>query len=64
MPYMLRLTDDGVAIHGSNVRQGRATHGCIGVPLGFAKMLFATASKGDPVFIIPAESRKATPQSR
>jgi hypothetical protein len=64
MPYMLRLTDDGVAIHGSNVRQGRATHGCIGVPLGFAKMLFAAASKGDPVFIIPAESRKAAPQSR
>ena len=56
MPYMLRLTKDGVAIHGSKVHQGWATHGCIGVPLGFAKLLFATAHKGDPVVIIPAQS--------
>jgi len=55
MPYMLRLTDDGVAIHGSNVREGWATHGCIGVPLEFAHLLFAAASKGDLVFILPAQ---------
>jgi hypothetical protein len=56
MPYMLRLTKDGVAIHGSNVREGWATHGCIGVPLDFAKQLFTAASKGDPVVILPARS--------
>src|SRR5215469_8434786 len=56
MPYMLRLTADGVAIHGSNVREGWATHGCIGVPLDFARLLFAQASKGDPVFVIPAHA--------
>jgi hypothetical protein len=55
MPFMLRLTDDGVAIHGSNVRQGWATHGCIGVPLDFANLLFAQASKGDLVVILPAQ---------
>jgi hypothetical protein len=55
MPYMLRLTKDGVAIHGSNVRKGWATHGCIGVPLGFARLLFAAARKGDPVFILAGE---------
>ena len=54
MPYMLRLTNDGVAIHGSNVRQGWATHGCIGVPLDFARQLFAVARKGDLVVILPA----------
>jgi lipoprotein-anchoring transpeptidase ErfK/SrfK len=54
MPYMLRLTNDGVAIHGSPVREGWATHGCIGVPLDFARLLFTAASKGDPVFILPA----------
>ena len=54
MPYMLRLTADGVAIHGSNVREGWATHGCIGVPLDFARLLFAAASKGDLVVIVPA----------
>jgi lipoprotein-anchoring transpeptidase ErfK/SrfK len=55
MPYMLRLTDDGVAIHGSNVREGWATHGCIGVPLDFARLLFGAAAKGDQVFILPAK---------
>lgn len=54
MPYMLRLTQDGVAIHGSNVRQGWATHGCIGVPLEFARLLFAVARKGDRVAIVAA----------
>lgn len=58
MPYMLRLTDDGVAIHGSNVREGYATHGCIGVPPDFAKRLFAAMAKGDPVFIVPEAGPK------
>ena len=57
MPYMLRLTDDGVAIHGSNVRQGWATHGCIGVPLDFARLLFAETNKGDAVVILPAQAK-------
>lgn len=52
MPYMLRLTQDGVAIHGSNVREGWATHGCIGVPESFARRLFAEMQLGDPVFIV------------
>lgn len=56
MPYSLRLTNDGVAIHGSNVREGWATHGCIGVPLEFARLLFAAAGKGDLVVILPAQS--------
>jgi hypothetical protein len=52
MPFMLRLTDDGVAIHGSNVRRGFATHGCIGLPLNFARKLFAATHKGDIVAIL------------
>lgn len=51
MPFMLRLTDDGVAIHASNVREGWATHGCIGVPEAFARRLFAEVQLGDAVFI-------------
>ncbi|AUW58891.1 L,D-transpeptidase [Sphingobium sp. SCG-1] len=51
MPYMLRLTADGVAIHGSNVQYGNATHGCIGVPTAFAKLLFGQAKLGDKVII-------------
>ncbi|WP_237365372.1 L,D-transpeptidase family protein [Rhizorhapis sp. SPR117] len=51
MPYMLRLTNDGVAIHGSKVEWGWATHGCIGVPIAFAAKLFAQAKIGDRVII-------------
>ena len=54
MPYMLRLTNDGVAIHASNVRFGAATHGCIGVPLDFAKLLYAQVKRGDLVAIVAA----------
>jgi len=54
MPYTLQLTGDGVAIHGSTVRSGAATHGCIGVPLEFARRLFDQARVGDEVVILPA----------
>ena len=54
MPYMLRLTMGGVAIHASSVREGFATHGCIGIPAAFAARLFAIARKGDIVTILPA----------
>ena len=52
MPYTLQLTPDGVSIHGSNVRSGFATHGCIGVPGPFAAKLFDVASMGDEVMIV------------
>jgi hypothetical protein len=52
MPYMLRLTGDGIAIHGSDVRAGAATHGCVGVPLAFADKLFEQAKVGDEVMVV------------
>lgn len=52
MPHMLRLTDDGVALHGSaNQGNDRATHGCIGLPLEFAALLFDQVGVGDQVII-------------
>ncbi|HWU01767.1 MAG TPA: L,D-transpeptidase family protein [Novosphingobium sp.] len=51
MPYMMRLTNDGITIHATNVRNGYASHGCIGVPLAFAKRVFDTAHVGDRVYI-------------
>ena len=48
---MLRLTNEGVAIHGSDVQWGNATHGCIGVPTAFARKLFAAVKLGDLVII-------------
>jgi lipoprotein-anchoring transpeptidase ErfK/SrfK len=52
MPFTLRLTHDGIAIHGSDVRWGAATHGCVGVPTEFARLLFERAVKGDEVRIM------------
>ncbi|MBV9841867.1 MAG: L,D-transpeptidase family protein [Sphingomonadaceae bacterium] len=52
MPYTLRLTRDGVSIHGTEqVADDLATHGCIGLPKGFAAILFDVAKVGDCVLI-------------
>lgn len=51
MPYMMRLTNDGVSIHGSKVEKGYATNGCIGVPEKFAKLVFGQAKLGDKVIV-------------
>lgn len=53
MPYTLWLTHDGIAIHASSVERGHATHGCIGVPDGFASKLFDVARRGDSVIVLP-----------
>ena len=52
MPYMMRLTMDGVAIHGSDVREGAGTHGCLGVPLDFGEKLFAQVERGTEVLVL------------
>ncbi len=52
MPWTLRLTWDGVAIHGgSTVERGYASHGCVGVPDDFASRLYAIARVGDRVIV-------------
>jgi len=63
MPYTLQLTGDGVSIHGSVVRWGAATHGCIGVPLEFARRLFDEAKVGDEVIIVPVSRNAAAATS-
>jgi len=51
MPYSLFITNTGVALHGSPMSSRRATHGCIGLPVDFARLLFAAAEQGDEVQI-------------
>ena len=51
MPYMMRLTNDGIAIHGSMVEEGFASRGCIGVPDDFAELLFNEVELGTRVLI-------------
>lgn len=52
MPYTMRLTGDGVSIHGTKVENGYATNGCVGVPTPFAKLVFEQAKLGDRVIIV------------
>lgn len=51
MPYMQRLTDDGITLHASEVEWGYASHGCIGMPETFAAKVFKQTKVGDRVFI-------------
>lgn len=52
MPWTLRLTWDGIAIHGgSAIVNGYASHGCVAVPDPFAARLFEIARRGDKVVI-------------
>jgi len=52
MPWTLRLTWDGVAIHGgSTVELGYASHGCIGTPDAFVSKIYGIARPGDVVII-------------
>ncbi|HEX8446320.1 MAG TPA: L,D-transpeptidase family protein [Sphingomonas sp.] len=56
MPYMQRLTDDGISIHGSpRMEPGLMTHGCVGVPTDFARRLFKATKIGDKVVVTNGE---------
>ncbi len=56
MPHSLFITNDGVALHGSDVRYGRATHGCIGLPPEFAELLFGAVDKGTRVSVVYSDA--------
>jgi hypothetical protein len=49
MPFMQRLTWDGVALHAGRNPGFPASHGCVRLPTGFAKKLFAVTSLGATV---------------
>lgn len=51
MPWMQRLTNDGISLHATTVEWGYASHGCIGMPDPFARKVFETTKLGDRVFI-------------
>ncbi len=51
MPFMQRLTWDGVALHAGNNPGFPDSHGCIRLPAAFAKKLFSITSVGTNVVI-------------
>ena len=51
MPYMQRLTWDGIALHAGNLPGYPASHGCIRMPLEFSKKLFEVSNMGMTVVV-------------
>jgi len=55
MDYMMRLTNDGIAMHLGYVPNRPASHGCIRLKNGFAQKLFRWAKVGTPVYVEGSE---------
>ncbi|SFS12359.1 L,D-transpeptidase [Sphingomonas jatrophae] len=51
MPFMQRLTWDGIALHAGNLPGYPASHGCVRLPLAFARALFGVTQLGLTVVI-------------
>lgn len=52
MPYMQRLTWDGIAIHAGRLPGYAASHGCIRLPWGFARSLYALTRASSTAVVI------------
>jgi hypothetical protein len=51
MPFMQRLTWGGVALHAGHIPGRPASHGCVRLPLDFARLLFGVTAVGASVHI-------------
>lgn len=51
MPFMQRLTWDGIALHAGKIPGYAASHGCIRLPLAFAKKLYGETERGGLVVV-------------
>ena len=51
MPFMQRLTWGGVALHAGHIPGHPASHGCVRLPLAFARHLFGVTQMGGAVYV-------------
>lgn len=58
MPFMQRLTWDGIAIHAGDLPGYPASHGCIRLPKAFAAELFKVTNAASTAVIVVAEPVK------
>jgi lipoprotein-anchoring transpeptidase ErfK/SrfK len=56
MPNMLRITWNGIALHGGPLPGYAASHGCVRMPFGFAEKLFDKVPIGTRVIISPNDA--------
>ncbi|MEA3041896.1 MAG: hypothetical protein QOC65_1385 [Sphingomonadales bacterium] len=57
MPYMQRLTNYGIALHGGRVPGYPASHGCIRLPHAFARRLYRLTDFNSRVIVTRARPR-------
>ena len=53
MPFMQRLTWDGIALHAGRIPGQPASHGCVRLPAQFARELFDITHRDETVVISP-----------
>lgn len=51
MPFMQRLTWDGIALHAGQIPGHPASHGCVRLPLAFAEILYGVTESGVTVVV-------------
>lgn len=56
MPFMQRLTWDGIALHAGKLPGYPASHGCVRLPSKFARLLYGETRKGMLVVVADAAS--------
>ncbi|HLW35003.1 MAG TPA: L,D-transpeptidase [Chthoniobacterales bacterium] len=60
MPFMQRLTWEGVALHGGDLPGYPASHGCIRLPRNFAKRLYSITTRGTTVIVVDEKRPEPT----
>ncbi len=64
MPYMQRLTWDGIAIHAGRLPGYPASHGCIRLPLSFARSLYDQTNFTSTTVVVTNEALKSAEAAR
>ena len=59
MPFMQRLTWDGIALHAGNLPGYPASHGCVRLPYEFARRLFDVTTFSMTVVVAQEASTRA-----
>jgi L,D-transpeptidase-like protein len=57
MPFMQRITWTGIALHAGNLPGHPASHGCVRLPMAFARQLFDMTELGMRVLIVRDDMR-------
>ena len=64
MPFMQRLTWDGIALHAGRVPGYPASHGCIRLPKAFAEELYGITSHTSTIVIVSDEPLTSSKEAR